>query len=553
VCYTINEKSLWYNNYNMNQLKKNPLFYLSLVLVGIISFQFYSVVSAQWSQPSGAPPTSNVAVPLDTSNTIQLKKGSLTISADGIPDGNGGVNPGHAIDFLVNGSQPANLVFDAGATWTALKYDDVTGYFSITNPNGPLFLSDRTLGLRLPNITSSTAAAVSGNVIFDKYLKTLQVYDGANWGSVSGAGISGGETGYLPLWKNATTLATSSLFQDASRNIGINTTAPQTTLSVQGSLSLLRMPGNLPGGPGPQLSLQSPSNTGVATVLKGGLSQCATPGTAPCVDTTPTKDNNTTYTCQASDIGKTYTDVGPWGQSNQILYGDIICTGGTSAYSLQMNNGVLQFLNNGGTSKMSLTQDGTLYVQGDLGTSNINISGNISALGSIKFGKDLLLSKDDGLVYRVGWASSFSGPKMAYERCDSGSFKYNSLTTDPVGTMQNNGGDWCTGVAAYVYLSAGSHNLSYNIPSGGGGGAMVVIDNSIWVLDLNPLNCTGAGGGKTLAISPTADGWHRVAIQRVLCKGTGSGAIDFTIDGHDLNWFQGQGLLGVQPSTIGSF
>jgi hypothetical protein len=327
----------------MNHLKKNPLFYLSIALVGIVSLQFYSIVSAQWSQPAGAPPASSVNAPLDTGSEYQLKKGSLYISAEGNTSGTGLDNYG--IILSTAAGQPASLVFDTSAGFAKLSFlPDNNNHLSLYDRFGPVSID--ALGLIMPNVASSSIAnPEEGMVIYSTSSKILQVYDGTNWNSVGGGG--GGSY--------------SSIFQDAVGNIGINTKSPQTTLSVQGSLSLLRVPGDLPGGPGPQLTLQSPSSGDVSTQVVGNITQCVLGSTCPA-DTTPTHDTNTTYTCLASDVGKAdMVDVGPWGGTG-TFYGTIHCTGGTSSYTLQVNNGTLQFMNKSGVSKMTLDQDGKLSV-----------------------------------------------------------------------------------------------------------------------------------------------------------------------------------------------
>ncbi len=64
----------------MNQLKKNPLFYLSLILALAIGFQVYGIVVAQTYTGPSAPPTGGMpAQPLDTSISSQTKSGNLMI------------------------------------------------------------------------------------------------------------------------------------------------------------------------------------------------------------------------------------------------------------------------------------------------------------------------------------------------------------------------------------------------------------------------------------------------------------------------------------------
>ncbi len=69
----------------MKALARNPLFYLSVILTGIIVFQFAQLVRGQtsaWQPPTAPPPGGQPAPPLDT-KTNQTKEGLLTLK-DGL-------------------------------------------------------------------------------------------------------------------------------------------------------------------------------------------------------------------------------------------------------------------------------------------------------------------------------------------------------------------------------------------------------------------------------------------------------------------------------------
>lgn len=105
------------------KLFSNPLFYTSLFLAGILVLQTFQIVGAQtatWQPPSGNPPGSNVAVPLDTSNLDQRKLGDLGVGASD-----------DSQIKLAYGSDPS-LVFSRGGVIGAiiLDVDGVLKYWS---------------------------------------------------------------------------------------------------------------------------------------------------------------------------------------------------------------------------------------------------------------------------------------------------------------------------------------------------------------------------------------------------------------------------------------
>jgi hypothetical protein len=71
----------------MKNIFKNPLFYLSVVLVIAVAFTVFNLVKADsFREPTQSFPQSNVNAPIDESDTPQTKKGSLTIGKALIPN-----------------------------------------------------------------------------------------------------------------------------------------------------------------------------------------------------------------------------------------------------------------------------------------------------------------------------------------------------------------------------------------------------------------------------------------------------------------------------------
>ncbi|MCP6720188.1 MAG: tail fiber domain-containing protein [Patescibacteria group bacterium] len=63
----------------MKKLIKNPLFYLSFILVLVLAFQIVSFVRAAFQEPSSGFPDGSAPAPLDTGSSEQTKFGKLNI------------------------------------------------------------------------------------------------------------------------------------------------------------------------------------------------------------------------------------------------------------------------------------------------------------------------------------------------------------------------------------------------------------------------------------------------------------------------------------------
>jgi len=69
----------------MKKIFKEPLFYLVLVLafgLGVMVWNFVLAQQANWSEPTAAFPSGQVAPPIDTSDATQTKTGNLGIAAN---------------------------------------------------------------------------------------------------------------------------------------------------------------------------------------------------------------------------------------------------------------------------------------------------------------------------------------------------------------------------------------------------------------------------------------------------------------------------------------
>ena len=85
------------------------------------------------------------------------------------------------------------------------------------------------------NNNSTTISTISTPVYFTG--SGLNLFGGTSASfTATASNVLGGTTNYLPLWKSATELSSSVLYQSA-QNIGIGTTIPTSTLQVQGNVS----------------------------------------------------------------------------------------------------------------------------------------------------------------------------------------------------------------------------------------------------------------------------------------------------------------------------
>ena len=128
----------------MKKLVKNPLFYLSSILVLILAFQVVGFVRAAFEEPSAGFPSGFAPAPLDTGDLAQTKEGKLIINtgtAEAFEILGGGTFclpsvPGGSVDCKgawnqIGGQTPwtisgSDIYYDTGDV--AIGTDDPQGY-----------------------------------------------------------------------------------------------------------------------------------------------------------------------------------------------------------------------------------------------------------------------------------------------------------------------------------------------------------------------------------------------------------------------------------------
>ncbi|GEM_PF-3540016 len=93
-----------------NSLRKNPFFYATIVLAGVLMFELAGIVVAQYMPPTVPPPGGMPAAPLNAGTVPQVKRGNFAVSATGVFDANGNVSTG----VQINAASPTVWFRDAG-------------------------------------------------------------------------------------------------------------------------------------------------------------------------------------------------------------------------------------------------------------------------------------------------------------------------------------------------------------------------------------------------------------------------------------------------------
>ncbi|GEM_PF-5708511 len=385
----------------------------------VLAFGVAASAYAAFQEPSQPFPGGNPAVPLDTSALGQTKDSVLTL---------GGIN--FTGTFINPISLGTNQIINVGAGFQFISQRS-GGDTLLRNTSGPFVVAAQ--GLRLPNDTPANINAAflpgGGTLIFDPTDKKVKVFNDTAWvalgvgggggGGVtqilagtnitisptSGTGVvtinaSGGSSGGSSQWSGT---SPGSIYYDQG-NVGIGTASPANTLSVQGSIGLLRQPGaSVVPGPGPAIYLESPS-TAVSTVYGPNWAACS--GSACGTDNTPGSDSNNAYTCKSSDAGLSYNnDISLLGGTTQRYKNSVSCVAGTSQYSLQTNAGTLQFLNNAGDAKLVIGQDGHVGIGTDTPGTMLDVAGDVSAQGFC-FGTDC---RNDWASLSGQWSNGTNG------------------------------------------------------------------------------------------------------------------------------------------------
>ena len=266
--------------------------------------------------------------------------------------------------------------------------------------------------------------------------------------------------------------------------------------SVQGSLALLRASGDLSPGIGPSLELQSPSSTvSLTTSVTAGPIFCTNSGaggTPVCpTDNTPSGNADVPYLCSgaSNDYALSFTD-DVYISGSDRYYQSISCSAaGTSSYKLNVNDGILQFVNNLGIPKVLVTQDGMVEMR----------DGNFLMMRPVGNAWDMRLQAV-GQRLDVLSGGLLSAPIATFVHGGNVGIG----TTSPNAQLEVMGTTADTGT-----LRVG--NSWGNIDINGGNGGRAYIDSNNWALSLRTRNIDrlvissdgkiGVGG----VTSPTAD------------------------------------------------
>lgn len=100
-----------------NSLKKNPFFYATAVLAGLLIFELAGIVAAQYVPPSASPTGGMPAAPLNAGVTAQTKTGSLTV--------NGGTN-----GVKLDASGLLQFVNSVGTPLAGIRYNGTSVQYS---------------------------------------------------------------------------------------------------------------------------------------------------------------------------------------------------------------------------------------------------------------------------------------------------------------------------------------------------------------------------------------------------------------------------------------
>jgi hypothetical protein len=291
----------------MNQLKKSPLFYLSVALVGVVSLQFYSLASAQWSAPTGAPPAGNVAAPLDTGSEQQVKAGRLYITSDDLSTvtNGGGLNgdTGGLILAPGLGAVPPAFVLDRGHVggYAKMSINPLTGQLSIYNSDSDIILDPHGhnvgIGTASPavNLEVDGRALITTNASFKNNVNPLSVggtkaapakngsaengiarfYTTAPVGYVIDIGINDNYGWIQARSKDSYANNYNLALNPNGGNVGIGTIAPRATFVVSGPA-----PTGKAGGTGSvgEIAEIFDSSADATKVTYGGLALASGPG-----------------------------------------------------------------------------------------------------------------------------------------------------------------------------------------------------------------------------------------------------------------------------------
>ena len=249
----------------------------------------------------------------------------------------------------------------------------------------------------------------------------------ANSNPINDASSGSGKKNYVPLWLSATKLGDSKIFQSATGNLGLGTTAPAAQLDVNGTSDLRNTLTLFPNGGAPTLSVNGTafkvSNTGLVGFVKGqtfpgtgtitgvttasgsGLSGGGTTGTLnlsllkTCTTNQVLQWNGSAWGCATAGIG-TITGVTP---------GTDLTGGGTSGnVTLNLDTSKVPQLNSANTFTGNQTINGNLSDAGNI-TAAGSIVGQTGSFAANSNGEVLLVTQNGSGGALVGQSSGSQG------------------------------------------------------------------------------------------------------------------------------------------------
>lgn len=355
---------------------------------------------------------------------------------------------------------PADLIFSTTVTGSSgTIYQTLVDRWYIKGNSG-------TLTNKVISHTSSLAMDISGLVGIAGSLTMTGsvVITGSftlNGITISGSGVSGGATNYIPLFTSATSLSSSVLYQSAG-NIGIGTTSPDAPLRVAGAMNATHsIFGNVTGR---GLSIQ--------TVLVAGTNEAGSILNSRGVGsgTLIFQTDGTERVRIAADGNVGIGNVTPRAKldvegaviiqnNNNISWGNTYGAGVPTITATSGSNASILFYPAGSTSgeKVRVTNVGDVYI----GTTSAGPDGNYSISPQLA----IAAKYNSNFYLAMGVTASLKGSSnraYIYTRDDEGGsmpllIHPNSAVGVGIGTTNNRG--------AQLYIEGGSFNWNENIPS----------------------------------------------------------------------------------------
>jgi hypothetical protein len=329
--------------------------------------------------------------------------------------------------------------------------------------------------------------------------------------SLTSSNIVGGTTNYIPLWTNATSLGSSTIYQN-SNNIGIGTTSPNNKLEVIGNISASSFTGSHLGTSSWANNVTSASYALTASfALNGGSGGGTTLTTGSTYPITSSWANNVTsasyvltasyalnFPSTSSITGQTFTSDGTtvnYTLTQSVLNEDqiLVVTDGvmqmrTGSYTvsgttLTLTNAIesgskidvrylIGNINTGGSGGTTLTTGSTYPITSSWSNNSITASFALNGGGTtLTTGSSYpitsswsnnsitssyaLTSAPRTAIYRYGTTSVVNPGAYAYTI-----IKYDTSVTDSTGWYNNTTGSFKPTVAGWYQVSAGARVYS---------------------------------------------------------------------------------------------